>query len=53
MELLAPTEEEEELPGARDSRVGCSFPVLGGTIVFFKCASVVFEGSLNWGAADV
>ena len=38
----------EELPGASDSRVGCSLPDLGGAIVFFKCASVVFEGSLNW-----
>ena len=49
MKLLAAEEEgtDSDVLGFIDNLVGCNLPVLAGATVFFRWASVVFEGSLN------
>ena len=50
MKLLAAEEEgtdSDTVLGFIDNLVGCNLPVLAGATVFFRWASVVFEGSLN------
>ena len=50
MKLLAAEEEgtdSDAVLGFIDNLVGCNLPVLAGATVFFRWASVVFEGSLN------